>query len=152
MNKYIHILLAVALSSCAGTAIKSESQKPAISTATSKSSSSETTSSYKTIIGDVDGIVCAFCVQGIQKRFQSLGKADQVVISLEHKKVVVTEKPGQVISDSDFRQTIREAGFKVESIKRSPLPLASIKRRLAHEQSLFAQTPLSSPPVTLASH
>ena len=53
MNKYIHILLAVALSSCAGTAIKTESQKPAISTATSKSSSPETTSSYKTIIGDV---------------------------------------------------------------------------------------------------
>ena len=148
--KRLHILLALVLSSCAGTTTPTET-KP-LASATSATAAPVSTSPYKTIIGDVDGIVCAFCVQGIQKRFESIGKADQVVISLEHKKVVVTEKPGQVISDADFRQTIREAGFKVETIKRSPLPLAAIKRRLAQEKNLFAQTSPVTPSPALAAH
>ena len=147
--KHIHILLAVALSSCAGTP---ETTAPkALAASAEVKPSAVSTAPYKTIIGDVDGIVCAFCVQGIQKRFEKVGKADQVVISLERKQVVVTEKPGQVITDAEFRQTIREAGFKVDAIKRSPLPLASIKRRLAQKENLVAQALVSSSP-TLASH
>lgn len=144
--KHIHLLLALVLSSCAGTATKTETQTRSPSAET-KTAPTVAASHYKTIIGDVDGIVCAFCVQGIQKRFQSIGKADQVIISLEHKKVVVTEKPGKVISDTDFRTAIREAGFKVAAIKRSPLPLAAIKRRLAQEKALFANTLPAEPAV-----
>lgn len=136
--KYLPLLLSVVLASCAAPTQNTDTAVKTASAAPKATPAATAAAPYKTIIGDVDGIVCSFCVQGIQKRFESIGKADQVVISLEHKKVVVTEKAGQVITDADFRKTIREAGFTVSTIKRSPLPLASIKRRLAQEENLFA--------------
>lgn len=94
-----------------------------------------------TIIADVDGIVCAFCVQGIQKIFQKKGKAEEVLISLELKKVFVTEKKGQSITDEDFGETIRQAGFKTQAITRSPLSIAEAKARLTKKQPLVTSTP-----------
>jgi hypothetical protein len=138
--KTVPIVLAVALSlsSYAGTPKPAASSAPtASSSAAAKSKATSPTA--RTIVADVDGIVCAFCVQGIQKIFKSKGKAEEVFISLEMKKVFVTEKVGQTITDEEFRETIRHAGFKTQSITRSPLSIAEARARVANKQPLVTQ-------------
>ncbi len=138
--KHLHLLLALALSSCAvapdhketialkAVVVSDAPEKPVAPAATSE-----------TIVANVNGIVCSFCVQGVTKRFNALGKSDDVFVSLEHRKVVVAEKPGQFITGTEFAQAIREAGFKLEKIERTATPFAEIKSRLAHTESKPAE-------------
>jgi mercuric ion binding protein len=139
-------ILILALSVTAQAATPKEVPLPAKAAATSSKASAKTPAvQAKTIVADVDGIVCAFCVQGIQKKFKSNGKADEVVISLELKKVFVVEKAGQTITDTEFTDMVRLAGFKTRSITRSPLTVAEVKSRLASKQPLVAQAPTAKP-------
>lgn len=139
------LALCVSLTSIAGT------PKASADASTTKAAAKATPeTAAHTIIADVDGIVCAFCVQGIQKIFQKKGKAEQIVISLELKKVFVTEKKGQSITDDEFRETIRQAGFKTQGITRSPLSIAEAKTRLVNKQPLVVTTKGGKPVQTVS--
>lgn len=116
-----------------------------------KASKATPAAAGKTIVADVEGIVCAFCVQGIQKIFQKKGKADEVVISLELKKVFVTEKKGQSLADDEFRETIRQAGFKTTALTRTPLTIAEARTRLTNKQSLVVAATKETKPMQTAS-
>lgn len=140
--KSILFLLAFALAAHAETIdpVKTKSKsatRPAKAAAASSAKAKAPT--YKTIVGQVDGIVCAFCVQGIQKRFEAHGKADQVFISLAQKTVTVSEKPGQTLTDEEFNKTIKEAGFEAKGITRSPLTIAEAKSKANKERGQVAQ-------------
>jgi len=139
--KTIHLIIAAALSlnSFAAT----PKAEPASKTAAKAVAG-------KTIVADVDGIVCAFCVQGIQKIFKKSGKANEVVISLAQKKVFIAEKEGQTITDAEFSETIHHAGFKTISITRSPLTLAEAKDRIEHKLPLVVQASEAKPVHTAA--
>ncbi|MBL9144830.1 MAG: hypothetical protein JNM99_14210 [Verrucomicrobiaceae bacterium] len=138
------LALALALPSIAAT------PKSATGTSTRKATAADAKkptpdTTPHTIIADVDGIVCAFCVQGIQKIFQKKGKTEEVLISLELKKVFVKEKTGQSITDDEFRETIRQAGFKTQAITRSPLSIAEAKTRLTNKEPLVTTAPRTKP-------
>jgi len=83
-----------------------------------------------TIEMNVNGLVCAFCAQGIEKQLRKFPATADVVVSLEHKLVAVAVKEGQDISDADLRRALTNAGYSVTSINRTDTPMDDLRARL----------------------
>ena len=84
----------------------------------------------KTIKVDVDGLVCAFCAQGIEKKMKAQSATDKVFVSLAKKIVAVSLKDGQDIADDKLRTEITEAGYVVKGISRSDESLDEIRAKV----------------------
>ncbi len=87
-------------------------------------------SSAATIEMTVNGLVCAFCAQGIEKKLKKYPATEEVVVSLEHRLVAVALKDGQDIPDADLRKALTDAGYTVKAIDRTDTPLAQVRERL----------------------
>ena len=84
----------------------------------------------ETIQVHVNGLVCAFCAQGIEKKLRKLPATADVVVSLEQRLVAVSLKDGQDIPDADLRRALTDAGYTVTGIERTDEPIAAIRMRL----------------------
>jgi copper chaperone CopZ len=91
-------------------------------------------SSAATIEMTVNGLVCAFCAQGIEKKLKKFPATAEVVVSLEHRLVAVALKDGQDIPDADLRKALTDAGYTVKSISRSDTSIADVRERLKQAQ------------------
>jgi len=78
----------------------------------------------------VDGLVCAFCAQGIEKKLRKLPATADVLVSLEQRLVAVALKDGQDIPDSELRNALKNAGYTVTTIERNDTPIEAIRSRL----------------------
>jgi copper chaperone CopZ len=87
-----------------------------------------------TIEMTVNGLVCAFCAQGIEKKLKKFPATAEVVVNLEHRLVAVALKDGQDIPDADLRKALTDAGYTVKSIARSETPIAEVRERLKQVQ------------------
>ncbi len=67
----------------------------------------------------VNGMVCAFCAQGIEKKFKAMPQVEALKVSLETKKVDLEIKEGATISDEQIKKIVTEAGYEVVKIERS---------------------------------
>lgn len=83
-----------------------------------------------TIEMTVNGLVCAFCAQGIEKKLKKFPATAAVVVSLEHRLVAVSLKEGQEITDTDLRKALTDAGYSVKSIERTETPIAEVREGL----------------------
>jgi len=83
-----------------------------------------------TIEMTVNGLVCAFCAQGIEKKLKKFPATAEGVVSLEHRLVAVSLKDGQDIADADLRKALTDAGYTVKAISRSETPIADVRERL----------------------
>jgi periplasmic mercuric ion binding protein len=83
-----------------------------------------------TIEMKVNGLVCAFCAQGIEKTFRKNPAVVDVMVSLEDRLVAVQTKDGAEISDQELRDTLTNAGYDVKNIERTETPVAAIRERL----------------------
>jgi cation transport ATPase len=99
-----------------------------------------TLASAKTVEMNVNGLVCAFCAQGISKSMNAFPAADGVYVSLEHRMVAVHLKDGQDIADADLRKAITDAGYKLVAVQRTDNSLAEIKARVARQKALPAES------------
>lgn len=90
-----------------------------------------TAASAQTIVMTVDGLVCAFCAQGINKRLRAFDATEDVYVSLEKKIVALSLKAGQDISDEVLRQNLTESGYTVRTITRSAETLETVRARKA---------------------
>ncbi len=72
----------------------------------------------KNITVNVKGMVCAFCAQGITKKFNSEPSISKVDVSLETKIVKLSVKEGQDIPDNKIESILKDSGFTVEKISR----------------------------------
>jgi copper chaperone CopZ len=88
------------------------------------------TSAAATIEMTVNGLVCAFCAQGIEKKLRKFPATAEVVVNLEHRLVAVALKDGQDISDTDLRKALTDAGYTVKAIARTETPIADVRERL----------------------
>lgn len=88
------------------------------------------TSTAATIEMTVNGLVCAFCAQGIEKKLKKFPATSEVVVNLEHRLVAVSLKEGQDIPDADLRKALTDAGYTVKSIARTETPIADVRERL----------------------
>jgi mercuric ion binding protein len=84
----------------------------------------------KTIKMEVNGMVCAFCAQGIEKKLRAMQPTRDVVVSLENKVVAVALKDGTDISDATLSATLKDAGYDVISVTRVEEPLEAIRKSL----------------------
>ena len=84
----------------------------------------------QTIKANVNGMVCAFCAQGIEKKMRALSQTKDVYVNLKQRLVAVEVKDGQTISDDLVKDIITKAGYAVTSITKSEQPAAAIKAEL----------------------
>jgi copper chaperone CopZ len=88
------------------------------------------TSFAATIEMSVQGLVCAFCAQGIEKKLRKFPATADVVVSLEHRLVAVALKDGLDIPDKSLRRAVTEAGYTVKAMTRSQTPIAEVRQRV----------------------
>jgi copper chaperone CopZ len=86
--------------------------------------------SADTIEMKVNGLVCAFCAQGIEKTLKEYPATADVVVSLENRLVAVATKGGQDISDTELTKALTNAGYTVKSIARTQRPIGEIRESL----------------------
>ncbi|MFC3549579.1 heavy-metal-associated domain-containing protein [Lysobacter cavernae] len=89
--------------------------------------------SAKTIEMSVNGLVCAFCAQGIEKTLKAFAATEAVFVSLENRIVAVKLKDGSDIGDDVLRKAIKDAGYTVVSIRRTEHSLDQIRQQVKHE-------------------
>lgn len=90
--------------------------------------------STQTIKANVNGMVCAFCAQGIEKKMRSLTQTQDVYVNLKQRIVAVELKDGQTLSNDKVKAIIKDAGYDVTAIEISDLPVAHIKAELEAKQ------------------
>jgi copper chaperone CopZ len=86
--------------------------------------SSFATPSYKVT---VNGMVCSFCAQGIEKKMKALSETKDVYVGLKNHLVVVEVKEGLTLSQDVIKKIIKDAGYEVKSIEVSEHPIEHIK-------------------------
>lgn len=90
--------------------------------------------SARTIEMDVNGLVCAFCAQGIQKSLKAFPATEAVYVSLENRIVAVQLKEGGDIDDATLRKAITDSGYTVVAIRRTDNSLDDIRKRATHHE------------------
>jgi mercuric ion binding protein len=83
-----------------------------------------------TIEMTVNGLVCGFCAQGIEKTLRKYPATADVLVSLENRLVAVATKDGADISDADLRKALTDAGYDVKAIERTQRSLADLRATL----------------------
>jgi copper chaperone CopZ len=83
-----------------------------------------------TIEMEVNGLVCAFCAQGIEKKLRAFPATTDVVVSLEERLVAVSTKDGQDIADDELRRALTDAGYTVTGIHRADESMDAVRARL----------------------
>lgn len=67
----------------------------------------------------VNGMVCAFCAQGIKKNFLKVPGVTEVKPNLENKLVTIITKEDAVLTDTTIGNVIKDAGYDLKEIVRS---------------------------------
>ncbi len=76
---------------------------------------------------EVNGLVCAFCANGITAAFEKQPAAGEVFVSLEDRLVAVELKDGQDIPDDVAKTLLTDAGYTVVGLQRTDATVAEIK-------------------------
>jgi mercuric ion binding protein len=84
----------------------------------------------QTLKATVNGMVCAFCAQGIEKKIRALSQTQDVYVNLKQRIVAVELKAGQALSNDTLKDLIKDAGYDVTAIELSEHPVAHIKAEL----------------------
>ena len=84
----------------------------------------------RTVEMDVNGLVCAFCAQGIEKTLRGFPATADVYVSLENRIVAIQLKEGADIDDATLRKAITNAGYTVVAIRRGDDTLQDIRERV----------------------
>ena len=88
---------------------------------------------------DVDGLVCAFCAQGIEKKMKAQAATDKVFVSLEKKVVALSLKDGQDITDEKIKSEITDAGYAVRGITRLDDSFEALKAKIKASPDYFGR-------------
>ena len=75
----------------------------------------------------VNGMVCAFCAQGIEKRLSKMPEAKAVLVDLKRRFVVVEPKEGMSLDEKLIAAEIKDAGYDVVSVEILSKSVAEIR-------------------------
>ena len=70
------------------------------------------------IVFKVNGMVCAFCAQGIEKNFNKQKKVKETKVNLDKMEVTVFLNQGKTLSEKKIKKTVRRAGFAFDGFKK----------------------------------
>lgn len=79
---------------------------------------------------NVNGMVCAFCAQGIEARLKKMPETADLYINLKQKVVAVEAKPGQALQLEKIRAEVTEAGYEVGSIEPMTQTVAQLREQM----------------------
>jgi copper chaperone CopZ len=85
----------------------------------------------ETIEMKVNGLVCAFCAQGIEKTLRSHSETAGVLVDLDAGLVALTLKDDTKMSDATLRKDLTDSGYTVTEITRTNRSLVDIEKQLA---------------------
>lgn len=69
------------------------------------------------VIIDVNGMVCAFCAQGIHKSMMAQDGIEAVDVDLDAKEVRLDIREGVSINADVLRKVVEDAGYSLEGIR-----------------------------------
>lgn len=75
----------------------------------------------------VNGMVCAFCAQGIEKRLSKMPEAKAVLVDLKQRFVVVEPKEGMKLDEKLIIAEIKDAGYDVVGVETISKSVAEIR-------------------------
>ncbi len=102
----------------------------AIALSLSAVSAAQTGSAPSTIKAEVNGMVCAFCAQGMEVKIKAMPQAKEVLVNLDKRVVAVELKPGQTVTHDKIKQTIADSGYDVVKIETVALSVKDLKAQL----------------------
>jgi copper chaperone CopZ len=82
----------------------------------------------------VNGMVCAFCAQGIEKRLSQMKSTEAVLVDLKKKVVLVQAKPKQVLDEKAIAAEMVDAGYEVVKYELLQQSMADIKAEMSAKQ------------------
>jgi copper chaperone CopZ len=89
-----------------------------------------TTVSFATTKVTVNGMVCAFCAQGIEKRLSKLPATKAVFVDLKQKTVAVEAKDGMTLDEKAIKAEITDAGYDVTKMEEVPQTVAELREAM----------------------
>lgn len=60
----------------------------------------------------VKGMVCAFCAQGIEKKFKTQPEVSSIEVSLENNYVKLKFKEGKSLSKTTISEILKDSGYE----------------------------------------
>lgn len=78
----------------------------------------------------VNGMVCAFCAQGIEKRISKMDATKAVFVDLKKKTVAVEAKEGKTLDEKAIAAEITDAGYDVVKLEQVQKSVEEIKAEL----------------------
>jgi copper chaperone CopZ len=84
-------------------------------------------SAAESIKASVNGMVCAFCAQGIEKRLSKMPATKSVFVDLKKKVVAVEAKEGQTLDGKAITAEITDAGYDVVKLETVQQSVADIR-------------------------
>lgn len=75
----------------------------------------------------VNGMVCAFCAQGIEKRLSKMPETKAVLVDLKQRFVVVEPNDGMKLDEKLIIAEIKDAGYDVVSVETLSKSVAEIR-------------------------
>ena len=87
------------------------------------------TSSFaaESVKATVNGMVCAFCAQGIEKRLTKMPATQAVFVDLKGKVVAVEAKEGQTLDAKAIAAEITDSGYDVVKLETVSQSVAQIR-------------------------
>ncbi|MCE3009152.1 MAG: heavy-metal-associated domain-containing protein [Proteobacteria bacterium] len=82
----------------------------------------------------VKGMVCAFCAQGIEKKFKAEPEIEKVKVSLENKFVLLTFKDGKNLTKEKIKEILKDAGYEANFDEKSPEPIKESDKKPSTEK------------------
>ncbi|MES2511792.1 MAG: heavy metal-associated domain-containing protein [Pseudomonadota bacterium] len=89
--------------------------------------SASTAFAAESIKASVNGMVCAFCAQGIEKRLSKMPATKSVFVDLKKKVVAVEAKEGQTLDGKAIAAEITDAGYDVVKLEKVQQSVADIR-------------------------
>ncbi len=80
-----------------------------------------------TVKATVNGMVCAFCAQGIEKKLSKMPATQAVYVDLKQKVVAVEAKNGQKLDGKAITAEITDAGYEVVKLENTTQSVAEVK-------------------------
>ena len=74
----------------------------------------------ETITIRIDGMVCAFCANGIEQLFGDEAAVENVEVDIDQGRARITTKRDATLTDARIKELVNEAGYDAGEITRVP--------------------------------
>lgn len=72
----------------------------------------------------VKGMVCSFCIQGVEKKLSTEDSIEKFNVDIENSSVFIWLKQEKNLADDQIKKMILDAGYDVQQITRPVTPVA----------------------------